>query len=116
MNKRLTLIAAYTAGFFLAIALIWFTRTDTEKQPLFSEEEIHMMTDYDSPLFKQIDAITAEREWREYLNTIQLPDRLEDVRYYELKYENVHEFHVTGFKPDGNHFIAAVPVKKQSSQ
>jgi hypothetical protein len=112
MNRRLTLIAAFIAGLLLATALIWITGTDAEKQPLFSELEIHMLTDYESALFKEIDVVTAEREWNEYLNSIKFPENLEDVRYYELKYENVHEFHVTGYKSDGNHFIAAVPVQK----
>ena len=107
MNRRLTLIAAFIAGLLLATALIWITGTDAEKPPLFSEHKIHMLTDYESALFKEIDVVTAEREWNEYLNSIKLPEKLEDVRYYELKYENVHEFHVTGYKPDGNHFIAA---------
>jgi hypothetical protein len=112
MNRRLTLIAAFIAGFVMAIGLIWITGIDAGNQPLFTEDEIHMMTDYESPLFREIDVVTAEREWNEYLNAIRFPGKLEDVRYFELKYKNVHEFHVTGFKEDGNHFIAAIPVPK----
>ncbi len=109
-------MAAYTAGFILAIALIWFVRTETDEQPRFSEDEILMMSDYESPLFNEIDTVTAERDWSDYLKAVQIPDSLENVKYYELNYGGIHEFHVTGYTPDGNHFIAAVPVGKVNKE
>lgn len=109
-SNRLSLLAAFISGIVIALGIVWFTHTDDIS--VYSEREIYMMADYESPLFREIDPVSAEREWNEYLNSIELPERLGNVKFYELKHGEVHEFHITGYKSDGNHFIAAIPVQK----
>jgi len=97
------------AGIFV-IRAIW-----GGDEPIFSEDEIEMMTDYNSPLFTEISREDLLGSWPEAAERFDINNekyRNSEQSFYKLDYKGLKELHFKTTGLNGNCSVMAINLNR----
>lgn len=113
MKTRIIIIALIVAIFSVVAFNYLYTQEKSDSK--FSDYEIEMMTDYESPLFTKISDIDLVEKYPSYIERLNLGhnhDIESKYNFYEFNYRGIKELHVETISSDGNCEIKAIGLSK----
>lgn len=111
-NKSMYLFASVLlliAGIFVIRAL-W-----GGDEPIFSEDEIELMADYNSPLFTEISREELMAKWPEAAERFDINNekyRNSEQSFYKLDYKGLKELHFKTTLEDGNSLVKSIDLSE----